>query len=70
MNQTGVTYWFFFTPRIYFFRIGFQIARMIDMRSPNTGTEPTSSGNIIFYVSLSVLIGVIGFAMIILPQRG
>jgi hypothetical protein len=40
------------------------------MRSPEISTEPTSGGSLIFYVSLSILIGVIGYAMLILPQRG
>lgn len=40
------------------------------MHAGNTTTEPPARGNIIFYVSLSVLIGVIGYAMLILPQRG
>ncbi len=40
------------------------------MHSPNTSTEPTNRGSFIFYVSLSVLIGVIVYAMSVLPQRG
>jgi hypothetical protein len=40
------------------------------MHSPNESTERPSSGNIVFYVSLSVLICVIGYAMMVLPQRG
>ncbi len=40
------------------------------MHSGNTSTEPQRRGNILFYVSLSVLVGVIGYAMMILPQRG
>lgn len=40
------------------------------MDSRNTSTEPPSSSSIVFYVSLSVLIGVIAYAMMILPQRG
>ena len=40
------------------------------MDSRNTSTQQPRSGSIVFYVSLSVLIGVIGYAMLILPQRG
>jgi len=40
------------------------------MHSGNTSTEPGRHGNMLFYVSLSVLIGVIGYAMIVLPLRG
>jgi len=40
------------------------------MNSGDHNTEPPTSGSTIFYLSLSVLIGVIAYAMIILPQRG
>jgi len=32
--------------------------------------EPSGSGGTVFYLSLSLLIIIVGYAMIILPQRG
>jgi hypothetical protein len=40
------------------------------MNSRDTKTERADRGGLVLYVSLSVLVAVIGYAMMILPQRG
>lgn len=40
------------------------------MNSRNTSTKPLARGNIVFYVSLALLIGVIVYATMVLPTRG
>ena len=40
------------------------------MNSRDRQTERADRGGLVFYVSLSVLVAVIGYAMMILPQRG
>ncbi len=40
------------------------------MNSRDTNTEGGGSGGLILYLSLSVLVAVIAYAMMVLPQRG
>ncbi|MFL6415500.1 MAG: hypothetical protein ACJ74Y_07510 [Bryobacteraceae bacterium] len=40
------------------------------MLARDNDTNPPDRGGFVFYVSLSLLIAVIGYAMMILPQRG
>lgn len=40
------------------------------MNSRDTKTEPPAGNGLVLYVSLSVLVAVIAYAMMILPQRG
>jgi len=40
------------------------------MKSRDLNTEPAGRSSALLYVSLSLLIGIIAYAMIILPQRG
>jgi hypothetical protein len=52
------------------FSIGFRIAMQNEMKSRDRRTETPGRGGLVLYVSLSLLIGIIGYAMMILPQRG
>jgi hypothetical protein len=60
----------FFRRNITSSRFGFRIAMQSDMKSRDLNTEPAGRSSALLYVSLSLLIGIIAYAMIILPQRG